>query len=137
MFPDTLECDSFARKKNAERSLVNRNVPHFFVLSVFFAGIDIYATYKIGEIENCDACEWAKKWGTKDVYDYLIEKETQDAKKFEIKIENSTLEEIKKTVLGAEDLYLEGEKIICSVKGRRQLIEANVVGISFNELKKI
>ena len=137
-----LLCDKGAKLD----TLTSENNPLFFAISgrkveiakyLIDAGIDIYATYKIGEIENCDACEWAKKWGAREVYDYLIEKETQDAKKFEIKIENSTLEEIKKTVLGAEDLYLEGEKIICSAKGRRQLIEANVVGISFNELKKI
>ena len=49
------------------------NNPLFFAISgrkveiakyLIDAGIDIYATYKIGEIENCDACEWAKKWAS-------------------------------------------------------------------------
>ncbi len=117
-----------------------RNNPLFVAISgrnveiakyLIDAGIDIYATYKIGEIENCDACEWAKKWGTKDVYDYLIEKETADAKLFEVTASTS-FESLCKIVKGTKDLYNADEKIICTAKGRRQLIEANLKGVSFS-----
>ena len=118
------------------------NNPLFFAISdhkveiaeyLIDAGIDIYATYKIGEIENCDACEWAKKWGTKDVYDYLIEKETADAKLFEVTASTS-FESLCKIVKDTKDLYNADEKIICTAKGRRQLIEANTKGVSFRAL---
>ena len=118
------------------------NNPLFFAISgrkveiakyLIDAGIDIYATYKIGEIENCDACEWAKKWGTKDVYDYLIEKETTDAKLFEVTASTS-FESLCKIVKDTKDLYNADEKIICTAKGRRQLIEANAKGVSFRAL---
>ena len=118
------------------------NNPLFFAISdhkveiaeyLIDAGIDIYATYKIGEIENCDACEWAKKWGTKDVYDYLIEKETTDAKLFEVTASTS-FESLCKIVKDTKDLYNADEKIICTAKGRRQLIEANTKGVSFRAL---
>ena len=117
-----------------------RNNPLFVAISgrnveiakyLIDAGIDIYATYKIGEIENCDACEWAKKWGTKDVYDYLIEKETADAKLFEVTASTS-FESLCKIVKDTKDLYNAGERIICTAKGRRQLIEANAKGVSFS-----
>ena len=117
------------------------NNPLFFAISgrkveiakyLIDAGIDIYTTYKIGEIENCDACEWAKKWGTKDVYDYLIEKETSDAKLFEVT--GSSIDSLHKIVNATEDLYNADEKIICTAKGRRQLIEANAKGVSFRAL---
>ena len=119
-----------------------KNNPLFFAISgrkveiakyLIDAGIDIYATYKIGEIENCDACEWAKKWGTKDVYDYLIEKETTDAKLFEVTASTS-FESLCKIVKDTKDLYNADEKIICTAKGRRQLIEASAKGVSFRAL---
>ncbi|MDD5929641.1 MAG: ankyrin repeat domain-containing protein [Spirochaetales bacterium] len=37
-------------------------------------GIDITAKYDIGEIENCDAMEYARQYGRTDVYNYLKEK---------------------------------------------------------------
>ena len=75
--------------------------------------------------------EWAKKWGTKDVYDYLIEKETADAKLFEVTASTS-FESLCKIVKDTKNLYNAGEKIICTAKGRRQLIEANAKGVSFS-----
>lgn len=119
------------------------NNPLFFAISdhkveiaeyLIDAGIDIYATYKIGEIENCDACEWAKKWGTKDVYDYLIEKETSDAKLFEVTANNASIDSLRKIVNATGDLYNANGKIICTAKGRRRLIETNATGVSFRAL---
>lgn len=117
------------------------NNPLFFAISghkaeigkyLIDAGIDIYATYKVGEIENCDACEWAKKWGTREVYDYIKEKELADAKKFEVITKKGiSFDSLQKNISDVEDLFIEGDKIICTAKGRRQLIEANVTGISF------
>jgi len=118
-----------------------RNNPLFVAISEYKdeiakylidAGINIYATYHVGEIENCDACEWAKKWGAKDVYDYLVEKETSDAKLFEVT--GSSTEPLYKIVKDTKDLYNADEKIICTAKGRRQLIEANAKGVSFRAL---
>lgn len=37
-------------------------------------GIDITAKYDIGEIENCDAMEYAKQYGRTEIYNYLKEK---------------------------------------------------------------
>ena len=34
-------------------------------------GIDITAKYDIGEIENCDALEYARQYGLTEVYEYL------------------------------------------------------------------
>ena len=34
-------------------------------------GIDLTATYHIGEIENCDAMEYARQYGLTEVYDYI------------------------------------------------------------------
>lgn len=133
-----LLCDKGAKLD----TLTSENNPLFFAISgrkveiakyLIDVGIDIYATYKIGEIENCDACEWAKKWGTKDVYDYLIEKETADAKLFEVTASTS-FESLCKIVKDTKDLYNAGERIICTAKGRRQLIEANAKGVSFKIL---
>ena len=133
-----LLCDKGAKLD----TLTSENNPLFVAISgrnveiakyLIDAGIDIYATYKIGEIENCDACEWAKKWGTKDVYDYLIEKETADAKLFEVTASTS-FESLCKIVKDTKDLYNAGERIICTAKDRRQLIEANAKGVSFKIL---
>lgn len=132
-----LLCDKGAKLD----TLTSENNPLFFAISgrnveiakyLIDAGIDIYATYKIGEIENCDACEWARQWGAKDVYDYLIEKETADAKLFEVT--GSSTESLYKIVNATEDLYNADDKIICTAKGRRQLIEANAKGVSFKIL---
>lgn len=132
-----LLCDKGAKLD----TLTSENNPLFFAISgrnveiakyLIDAGIDIYATYKIGEIENCDACEWARQWGAKDVYDYLIEKETADAKLFEVT--GSSTESLYKIVNATEDLYNADGKIICTAKGRRQLIEANAKGVSFKIL---
>lgn len=128
-----LLCDKGAKLD----TLTSENNPLFFAISgrkveiakyLIDAGIDIYATYKIGEIENCDACEWARQWGAKDVYDYLVEKETSDTKLFEVT--GSSTESLYKIVNATEDLYNADGKIICTAKGRRQLIEANAKGVS-------
>ena len=37
-------------------------------------GIDLAVTYHIGEIENCDAMEYARQYGLTEVYDYIKEK---------------------------------------------------------------
>lgn len=37
-------------------------------------GIDITAKYDIGEIENCDAMEYARQYGRLEIYNYLKEK---------------------------------------------------------------
>ena len=34
-------------------------------------GIDVTAKYDIGEIENCDALEYARQYGLTEVYEYL------------------------------------------------------------------
>lgn len=37
-------------------------------------GIDLTATYHIGDIENCDAMEYARQYGLTEVYDYIKER---------------------------------------------------------------
>lgn len=37
-------------------------------------GIDYKASYKIGSIENCDAYEYARQYGRKEIAEYLKEK---------------------------------------------------------------
>ena len=34
-------------------------------------GIDITATYEIGSIKHCDACEYARQYGRTEIYNYL------------------------------------------------------------------
>ena len=43
-------------------------------------GIDITAKYDIGEIENCDAMEYARQYGRTEIYNYLKEKKINDKK---------------------------------------------------------
>ena len=37
-------------------------------------GIDINAAYPLGELGQCDACEYAKQYGVEEVYEYLKSK---------------------------------------------------------------
>lgn len=37
-------------------------------------GIDLSATYHLGEIENCDALEYAQQYGQMKIYNYIKEK---------------------------------------------------------------
>lgn len=37
-------------------------------------GIDLSATYHLGEIENCDALEYARQYGQMKIYNYIKEK---------------------------------------------------------------
>lgn len=37
-------------------------------------GIDITAKYDVGEIENCDAMEYARQYGRTEIYNYLKDK---------------------------------------------------------------
>lgn len=37
-------------------------------------GIDINVTYPLGELGQCDACEYAKQYGVEEIYEYLKSK---------------------------------------------------------------
>ena len=37
-------------------------------------GIDINVSYPLGELGQCDACEYAKQYGVIEIYDYLVSK---------------------------------------------------------------
>ena len=34
-------------------------------------GIDINAVYPLGELDQCDACEYARQYGAEEIYEYL------------------------------------------------------------------
>ena len=47
---------------------------HFDVVKFLVEkGIDITATYAIGSIDQCDACEYARQYGRTEIYNYLRE----------------------------------------------------------------
>ncbi len=52
----------FAAISNAQDKIAIKLIDH---------GIDVTAKYDIGEIENCDALEYARQYGLTEVYDYL------------------------------------------------------------------
>ena len=52
----------FAAISNAQDEIAIKLIDH---------GIDVTAKYDIGEIENCDAMEYARQYGLTEVYDYL------------------------------------------------------------------
>lgn len=112
-------------------------------------GIDIYATYHIGDMENCDAYSWAEKWGDLSVPAIVEQKEMAEKKLFEMTLHNDGKEIF--DFLSSKHGYLvtynsfdeipeNNIAVICKIDGklycgafiRRLLINHNLKGVSFS-----
>ena len=112
-------------------------------------GIDIYKTYHIGDMENCDAYKWAEKWGDLGVPAIVEEKEMTEKKLFEMTLHNDGKEIF--DFLSSKHGYLvtynsfdeipeNNITVLCKIDGkiycgafiRRLLINYNLNGVSFS-----
>ena len=112
-------------------------------------GIDIYKTYHIGDMENCDACKWARSWGDLGVPAIVASKERAEKKLFEMTLHNDGKEIF--DFLNSKHGYLvnynsfdeipeNNISVICKIDGklycgsfvRRVLINENLKGVSFS-----
>ena len=112
-------------------------------------GIDIYKTYHIGDMENCDAYIWADKWGAIEISAILDEKEIADKKLFEMTI-NGDEKEIFKHLEeyniffflynSFDEIPEQNLNVLCGIDGklycgasaRRFAIQDNLKGVSFS-----
>ena len=112
-------------------------------------GIDIYKTYHIGDMENCDAYSWAEKWGDLSVPAIVEEKERAEKKLFKMTINGDEkelfkhLEEYNISCVSYNSfdeipernrrvLCIIDGKIYCGVSVRRLAIQDNLKGVSFS-----
>ena len=112
-------------------------------------GIDIYKTYHIGDMENCDAYIWARKWGDLSVPAIVAKKERAEKKLFEMTLHNDGKEIF--DFLSSKHGYLvdynsfdeipeNNITVLCKIDGkiycgafiRRLLINYNLNGVSFS-----
>ena len=112
-------------------------------------GIDIYKTYHIGDMENCDAYIWADKWGAIEISAILDEKEIADKKLFEMTINGDEKEIFKHleeynisfvSYNSFDEIPEQNLNVLCGIDGklycgasaRRFAIQDNLKGVSFS-----
>lgn len=112
-------------------------------------GIDIYKTYHIGDMENCDAYKWARSWGDLSVPVIVASKEREEKKLFEMTLKDDGKEIF--DFLSSKHGYLvnynsfdeipeDNIAVLCKIDGklycgsfiRRLLINNNLKGVSFS-----
>ena len=115
-------------------------------------GIDIYKTYHIGDMENCDAYIWADKWGSIEISAILDEKEIADNKLFEMTINGDEKEIFKHleeynisfvSYNSFDEIPEQNLNVLCGIDGklycgasaRRFAIQDNLKGVSFSVVK--
>ena len=112
-------------------------------------GIDIYKTYHIGDMENCDAYIWARKWGDLSVPAIVASKERAEKKLFEMTINGDEKEIFKHleeynisfvSYNSFDEIPERNRRVLCGIDGklycgasvRRLAIQDNLKGVSFS-----